>query len=79
MREDRTLTGRKVTLTMLQPFLASADTFTQQHFANRHAILLKYPQSSAVTFAAAVWENSFHANALYFDVVGGCCVVAAIA
>lgn len=70
MREGKALTGRKVTLTMLQPFLASADAFTQQHFANRHAILLRYPQSGAVTFAAAVWENSFHANALYFDVVG---------
>ena len=64
MREGKALTGQKVTLTMLQPFLASADAFTQQHFANRHAILLRYPQSGAVTFAAAVWENSFHANAL---------------
>lgn len=70
MREGKALTGRKVTLTMLQPFLASADAFTQQHFANRHVILLGYPQSGAVTFAAAVWENAFHAHALYFDVVG---------
>ncbi|KLI77135.1 MULTISPECIES: hypothetical protein [Lacticaseibacillus] len=62
--------GRSVTPAELQPLLKDADQWTKQLFGNKAAIIRGFPQVGPLQYAVAVWQNTYHKRALYFNVVG---------
>ncbi|TLF41925.1 hypothetical protein FEI15_01575 [Lacticaseibacillus zeae] len=62
--------GRSVTPAELQPLLKDADQWTKQLFGNKAAIIRGFPQVGPLQYAVAVWQNTYHKHALYFNVIG---------
>lgn len=62
--------GRSVTPAELQLLLKDADQWTKQLFGNNAAIIRGFPQVGPLQYMVAVWQNTYHKRALYFNVIG---------